>query len=111
MMGVCFGHQAIAAFLGCEIYQTSRLMHGEIDRIQHFNNPIFSGVPDKFSAIRYHSLAVKPGNNVTVTAVSESDGVVMAISARNGKFTGLQFHPESFYSQFGPEIMSNFVGE
>ncbi|MCL4342559.1 MAG: aminodeoxychorismate/anthranilate synthase component II [Candidatus Thermoplasmatota archaeon] len=111
ILGICFGHEALGIYLGGTIYRTERPMHGEVDRVKHFGGDIFRGVPDEFEAIRYHSLALKLPRHVLVKAVSSTDGTVMAFSSSNGRFSGLQFHPESFYSQFGNVILSNFMGD
>lgn len=110
VLGVCFGHQLIGSYLGCEIYRTEKLFHGEIDTIRRTGGGITDGLPDKFEAVRYHSLAVKPSQKIEVDAVSETDGSLMAFHSRDGKFYGVQFHPESYYSQFGEKIITNFIG-
>lgn len=111
VMGICFGHQLIGAYHGCEIYRTENLYHGEIDSIEVTSNSgLMRDLPDHFKAVRYHSLAVKPGNGLVTDAVSATDRSLMAFHSEDGKFYGIQFHPESYYSEFGEKIISNFIG-
>lgn len=110
VMGVCFGHQLIGAYLGCDIYRTEKLYHGEIDTITRTGNGLMKNLPDRFEAVRYHSLAVEPDERLIADAVSSTDGSLMAFHTEDGRFYGIQFHPESHYSQFGDRIMTNFVG-
>ncbi len=110
ILGICFGHQLIGAFLGCGIYRTEKLYHGEIDTIRNSGKGLMSGLPVTFNAVRYHSLAVRPNKKITVDAVSETDGSLMAFHSNDGRFFGIQFHPESYYSQYGEQILTNFTG-
>lgn len=109
-LGICFGNQLLGYHLGCEIYRTDTLMHGEIDTMENRGTGILSGVPEKFSAVRYHSLAIRPNGKIQVDAVSATDGTVMAFHSSDERYYGLQFHPESYYSQYGSEILDNFIG-
>lgn len=111
ILGICFGHQLISAYLGCEIYRTEKLYHGEIDRIAVTGEGLMKNLPEEFEAVRYHSLAVDPGDRIVPDAVSSTDGTLMAFHSKDGKFYGIQFHPESHYSQYGRQIMENFVNE
>lgn len=110
VLGICFGHQLIGNYLGCDIYRTQKLFHGEIDTIRRTGDGLLSGLPEEFSAVRYHSLAVRPCSGIQVDAVSASDGSVMAFHSPDGRYYGLQFHPESYYSEFGDRILMNFLG-
>ncbi len=109
-LGICFGNQLLGYRLGCDIYRTEKLMHGEIDTMENRGTGIMSGIPDRFIAVRYHSLAIKPSRRVVVDAVSVSDGTVMAFHSTDNRYYGIQFHPESYYSQHGKEIIENFIG-
>ena len=109
VLGVCFGHQALGSFLGSRISHAPVLMHGEIDSIHHFGGPLFNGVPETFMSVRYHSLVVSAGSGIVVDAVSGTDGSVMAFHSPDRRYFGVQFHPESFYSQFGDVIIRNFM--
>lgn len=110
VMGVCFGHQLIGSFLGCDIYRTEKLYHGEIDIMEATGGGLMKGLPEEFQAVRYHSLAVTPNKAIIVDAVSKTDGSLMAYHSRDGRYYGIQFHPESHYSQYGEMILSNFIG-
>lgn len=110
VMGICFGHQLIGTYLGCEIYRTEKLYHGEIDRIEVTGNGLMKNLPKEFDAVRYHSLAVDPGTELIPDAVSSTDGSLMAFHSKDDRFYGIQFHPESYYSQHGKIIMENFIG-
>ncbi|MHB8357981.1 MAG: anthranilate synthase component II [Thermoplasmataceae archaeon] len=109
LLGICFGHQILAMMLGSQITVSGRIYHGEVDRIRNDGYGVFNGMPEHFNVARYHSLVVEPSGSVIVDAVSETDGSVMAFHSSDGKIIGLQFHPESFYSEFGHEILRNFL--
>lgn len=110
VMGICFGHQLIGAYLGCDIYRTERLYHGEIDTVRSKGKGLMEGLPETFEAVRYHSLAVKPNEKIIVDGISGSDGTLMAFHTPDRRYYGIQFHPESYYSEFGNKIMANFAG-
>ncbi len=110
VMGICFGHQLIGAYLGCDIYRTEQLYHGEVDTVRNTGEGLMKGLPETFEAVRYHSLAVKPNEKIIVDGVSVSDGSLMAFHTSDGRYYGIQFHPESYYSEFGDKIMENFTG-
>ncbi len=108
-LGVCFGNQILGYYLGSDITLSKRLMHGQPDTIAHGNSPLYSGIPEKFTAIRYHSLVLEPGTGIVVDAISDTDGEVMGFHSKDGKFFGVQYHPESYYSEYGKRIFKNFV--
>ncbi|MCL5785334.1 MAG: aminodeoxychorismate/anthranilate synthase component II [Candidatus Thermoplasmatota archaeon] len=110
ILGVCFGHQALGKYLGSRVVPAPTLMHGEIDSIRHFGGHLFRGVPDIFRSVRYHSLIITERDGILTDAVSETDGSVMAFHSPDFRYSGLQFHPESFYSEYGDVIMRNFIG-
>ncbi|MET8767147.1 aminodeoxychorismate synthase component I [Streptomyces sp. NPDC004658] len=109
VLGVCLGHQAIAHAAGARVDRAPRPRHGHLTRVRHQGTELFSGVPQDFTAVRYHSLcAAEPlPDAIEATAWSE-DGVVMAIRHRTRPQWGVQFHPESIASEYGREIMVNF---
>jgi anthranilate synthase component 2 len=109
VLGICFGHQLLANVHGADIFTMSKQMHGEIDTMIHGNSILYNGVPERFTAIRYHSLSINPSKNIIVDCRSESDGSVMGFHTIDDKFFGVQFHPESFYSEYGTTIMKNFM--
>jgi anthranilate synthase/aminodeoxychorismate synthase-like glutamine amidotransferase len=111
LLGVCLGHQAIAAAHGATVSRAPVLMHGKTSRILHSGGGIFAGLSDPFEATRYHSLAVEEATlppELEVTARSE-DGVVMGLRHRALPVFGVQFHPESILSVEGPRLIENFL--
>jgi anthranilate synthase/phosphoribosyltransferase len=111
ILGVCLGHQAIAAAFGARIVRARRIMHGKPDTITHDGKTIFSEAPNPLRVIRYHSLAVDreslpPGFEVSA---SSQDGEIMAIRHLEYRIEGLQFHPESIGAEEGERLVRNFV--
>jgi anthranilate synthase component 2 len=115
ILGVCLGHQAIGQATGAEIVRAQRLMHGKVDRIYHDGGSLFTGLPNPFEATRYHSLVVRPetlSDEFDVCAWSKlPDGgrEIMAIRHKRWPLFGLQFHPESFLTQVGTEMLRQFL--
>lgn len=109
VLGICFGHQILAMLLGSKIKVSRKIYHGEVDTISNDGYGVFRDLPNRINVTRYHSLVVEPSENIVVDAVSETDGSVMAFHSVGGNITGLQFHPESYYSEFGHEILRNFL--
>jgi anthranilate synthase/phosphoribosyltransferase len=111
ILGVCLGHQAIAAAFGGKIVRAKRIMHGKADTIGHDGRTLFSEAPNPLRVIRYHSLAVERESlpeGFEVSA-SSSDGEVMAIRHREYRIEGLQFHPESIGTEEGERLLRNFL--
>jgi anthranilate synthase component 2 len=97
VLGVCLGHQCMAQAFGGRIIRAKRLMHGKVSQIYHDEKGVFKGLPNPFSAMRYHSLAVDPETlppDFEISARSE-DGEIMGIRHKNFVLEGVQFHPES----------------
>ncbi|MCL6562120.1 MAG: aminodeoxychorismate/anthranilate synthase component II [Firmicutes bacterium] len=110
ILGVCLGHQAIAAAFGGRVVPAPRLMHGKADAIYHSGRGLFASLPNPFPAGRYHSLAVDvEGVDDLVVEATASDGTVMAIRHREYPVWGIQFHPESVLTPAGIELLGNFV--
>jgi anthranilate synthase component 2 len=115
ILGVCLGHQSIAQALGATIVRASELMHGKTDSIYHDGQSIFQGIPSPFIATRYHSLVIDPSTMppcLDITAwVDDSRGErqIMGIRHRELALEGLQFHPESFLTEPGHELLRNFL--
>ena len=112
LFGVCLGHQAIGHVAGGVVKQAKSIMHGKASMVRHDGKGLFEGMPNPFSAIRYHSLVVTkdslpPGFYVTATA--EDDGEVMGLRHETLPIEGVQFHPESVLTQEGFRIVRNFV--
>lgn len=108
ILGVCLGHQGIAAHYGASISRTEP-RHGRKSQIIHNKKGIFKNIPSPFSAMRYHSLrALDLPENLEISATSE-DGVIMAFTHRKYPIFGVQFHPESFATEHGAKIIENFL--
>jgi len=111
VLGVCLGHQALAAVLGNQIKSAVTLMHGKTSSVYHDNRTLYEGLPNPFEAGRYHSLAVTEptaGSDLVVSAYT-SDGEVMGIRHKRLPTEGVQFHPESVLTPGGDRILRNFL--
>jgi para-aminobenzoate synthetase component II len=111
LLGVCLGHQAIAEAFGGVVTNAEELMHGKTSRVVHAGSTLFDGVPDTFTATRYHSLAVVDGTvppALEVTARTEG-GVIMALQHREAPVYGVQFHPESVMTEGGHRMLANWL--
>ena len=111
LMGVCLGHQCIGQAYGGVVSHAPRLMHGKTSQIYHKDDPLFTGVPSPFTATRYHSLIVEEDTLpecLRVIAFTD-DGEIMAMRHREHPVVGVQFHPESILTDFGPRILKNFL--
>lgn len=115
IMGVCLGHQSIGYAYGAEIVRAKRLMHGKTDQIEHDGRGIFAGLENPFQATRYHSLIIKPdtlGDDFEVSAWCDApDGgrEIMGVRHRQYPLVGVQFHPESFLTHCGSDLLRNFL--
>jgi len=111
ILGVCLGHQAIGAAYGATVSRAPELLHGKVSLVHHAGAGVLAGLPDPFTATRYHSLAVVESTlpaEIEVTGRSES-GVVMAMRHRDLPLDGVQFHPESVLTQGGHTILANWL--
>ena len=111
LLGVCLGHQAIGAALGGKVVRAQVQMHGKASMITTDRAGVFRGLPEQFSVIRYHSLAIERAslpNMLEVTATSE-DGEIMGVRHRELAVEGVQFHPESILSEHGHALLKNFL--
>ncbi|MCI8465035.1 MAG: aminodeoxychorismate/anthranilate synthase component II [Lachnospiraceae bacterium] len=112
ILGVCLGHQAVGHYFGARVEKGARPMHGKQAQIIHKEGGLFSGIPQGFLATRYHSLIVSKAClplELSVDAVSASDGVIMGLSHRHYPIYGVQFHPEAVLTECGLELLENFV--
>jgi anthranilate synthase component II len=111
VLGVCLGHQCVGQAYGGIVTRAGRLMHGKTSMIYHKHDPLFTGVPSPFEATRYHSLIVEEHSlpeSLIITAFTE-EGEIMGFRHREYPVVGVQFHPESILTTFGPRILKNFL--
>ncbi|HUU74499.1 MAG TPA: aminodeoxychorismate/anthranilate synthase component II [Methanoregulaceae archaeon] len=112
ILGVCLGHQTILQTYGGKISRMNVPVHGKTSSIIHTGKGVFSGLPNPFSATRYHSLAVSPEDipeEFETLAVSADDLCLMAVRHRELPITGVQFHPESIMTPEGMQLVKNFL--
>ena len=113
ILGVCLGHQSIAYAFGGEIIEAKNLMHGKTSDIEIvLKDNIFKDLPTKFRVTRYHSLVVNQNNlpnNIIPTSYSLDDNEIMSLRVKDKPIFGVQFHPESIMSEYGKEIIKNFL--
>ena len=111
ILGVCLGHQAIGQAYGGEVIRAKALMHGKTSTIHHTGQGVFKGIPDNFTATRYHSLSVRKEDlppELEMTAWTD-DGEIMGMQHRERPVHGVQFHPESIATEYGHELLANFL--
>ena len=111
MLGVCLGHQSLAAAFGGSIARAPELRHGKTSPIQHDGRAPFQGLPSPFEATRYHSLIVERSSLPECLEVSAwtGDGQIMGLRHTRRPLFGVQFHPESILSREGPLLLRNFL--
>jgi anthranilate synthase/aminodeoxychorismate synthase-like glutamine amidotransferase len=113
VLGVCLGLQCIGELYGGSVVRAPRVMHGKTSEIRHTGAGVFAGLPDPFTATRYHSLVVARETVppvLEITAESE-DGLVMGLRHRDFPIEGVQFHPESILTDRGHQLLANFLAE
>ena len=112
LLGVCLGHQAIGVAFGGTVDRAPELLHGKTSTVHHTNQGVLKGLPDPFTATRYHSLTILPETmpaELEVTARTEG-GVVMGVRHVELPIHGVQFHPESILTQGGHRMLANWLG-
>ena len=113
ILGVCLGHQAIAEVYGGTVDRAEELLHGRTSAVHHAQDGVLAGLPDPFTATRYHSLAVVDGtvpDELEVTART-AGGVIMGLRHKEFAVEGVQFHPESVLTQGGHRMLANWLAE
>lgn len=115
ILGVCLGHQSIGQATGGKIVRARKLMHGKTDRIFHDDRGLFAGLPNPFIATRYHSLVIEPSTLSDQFEVSawadgpEGEREIMGVRHKHQPLEGWQFHPESFLTECGHELLRRFL--
>ena len=111
ILGICLGHQSIGQAFKGSIIKCSEIMHGKIDKIKHYNHPLFRNIEDNFKAPRYHSLIIDRNSLSTdFDIIAENDKkIIMGIAHKKLPIYGLQFHPESIGTNEGKTILKNFL--
>ena len=111
IFGVCLGHQAIGEAYGADVVRAPELLHGKTSQVHHHGDGVLAGLPDPFTATRYHSLAIDPATvpaELEVTATTDT-GVIMAVRHRTLDVEGVQFHPESVLTEGGHRMLANWL--
>jgi anthranilate synthase component 2 len=111
ILGVCLGHQAIGAAFGGKIIRAPKLFHGKTSQIRHDGSGVFRGLPNPFTATRYHSLIVERKSlpkELQITAETHG-GIIMGMQHRKYPLMGVQFHPESVLTESGKQLLKNFL--
>jgi anthranilate synthase/aminodeoxychorismate synthase-like glutamine amidotransferase len=118
ILGVCLGHQSIGVAFGGKMVKAKNIMHGKASKMLHHKfkdeQSIFRGLPEAFSAIRYHSLVLDRDtlpDCLTITAESADDGEIMGIRHKTLAVEGVQFHPESIKTEHGMALLKNFLDQ
>ena len=112
VLGVCLGHQCIGFNFGGIVERAGRLMHGKTDQIHHDGKTLYVGMPNPFTATRYHSLIIRKGSlpesDFEVSAWTDQDEI-MGVRHRTWPLEGVQYHPESFLTEQGERLLANFL--
>ncbi|MFK2824040.1 anthranilate synthase component II [Arcobacter sp. YIC-80] len=113
IFGICLGHQSIAQVFGAKVIKAKNMMHGKTSKIKVTNDSIiFKDIPTEFTQTRYHSLTVDKNSIPSViipTSISLDDDEIMSLEIKNKQIYGVQFHPESIMSEYGYEMLDNFL--
>ncbi len=111
ILGVCLGHQCLGSAYGARVVSAKRIMHGKTSLIHHSQQGIHQGLPSPFRAMRYHSLALEEGSLPGLFQISAraEDGEIMGIENPGLGLFGVQYHPESFLTEYGLELLNNFL--
>jgi anthranilate synthase component 2 len=111
LLGVCLGHQSIGQAFGGQIVRAKTIMHGKTSAVSHTNQSVFEGLPNPYTVIRYHSLAIDRQSlpdSLQVTAQTD-DGEIMGVMHKTLPIHGVQFHPESILTEHGHALLKNFL--
>jgi anthranilate synthase/aminodeoxychorismate synthase-like glutamine amidotransferase len=113
ILGVCLGHQAIGQAFGGKVVRAARVMHGKTSKIFHDERGVFAGLPNPFEATRYHSLLIERASIPDCLDVTAKtwDEEIMAVRHKTLPVEGVQFHPESFLTTAGKDLLANFIAK
>ena len=111
ILGVCLGHQAIGQAFGGKVVRAARVMHGKTSPISHDGKGLFTGLPNPFQATRYHSLLIERASvpDVLDVTAQTAENEIMAVRHKTLPVEGVQFHPESFLTTSGKDLLRNFI--
>jgi anthranilate synthase/aminodeoxychorismate synthase-like glutamine amidotransferase len=111
IFGVCLGHQSIGQSFGGKVIRAPKLMHGKTSMVEHDGKSVFKGMPNPFEATRYHSLVIEESSMPDCLEISArtTDGEIMAVRHKSLPVEGVQFHPESFLTEQGMRLVSNWI--
>ena len=111
LLGVCLGHQVIALAAGAQVTRANRPMHGKTSIVDHDGTGVFQNIPNRFEVMQYNSLLVHdlPDDGLLIATAFASDGSIQGLRHRELPIYGVQFHPESVASQYGYELIANFL--
>jgi anthranilate synthase/aminodeoxychorismate synthase-like glutamine amidotransferase len=111
VLGVCLGHQCIGFTAGAIVERAAKLMHGKTDQIRHDGRTLYQGMPNPFTATRYHSLIIRNGtlpSEYEISAWTDAEEI-MGVRHRSWPLEGVQYHPESFLTEQGERLLANFL--
>ena len=111
ILGVCLGHQCVGQAFGAIVGPAGEIMHGKTSDIYHDGKGVFTDIPSPFAAIRYHSLSISKDefpNELEISAWTEN-GIVMGVRHKSLPIEGVQFHPESIKTEYGKQLLQNFL--
>ncbi len=111
ILGVCLGHQCIGQAFGGEVVHAGEIKHGKVSSIHHDGKGVFKGLPNPFTAVRYHSLAIKKESlpDFLVISARTENGIIMGVRHEKYPIEGVQFHPESILTKNGKDLLKNFL--
>ncbi|MFP6678564.1 MAG: aminodeoxychorismate/anthranilate synthase component II [Dehalococcoidia bacterium] len=111
VLGVCLGHQCVGQAYGAEVVHAGEIMHGKTSPISNDGRGVFEGLPNPFTAVRYHSLAIKPDSvpNILEVTAQSPGGIIQGVRHRELQVEGVQFHPESIMTDEGKKLLQNFL--
>lgn len=110
LLGVCLGHQAIGEAFGCEIVKAREIVHGKRRIISQTDDVLFKDIPKSLQVVRYHSLVINPKSlSEELLVIATGDSEIMAVKHKSRPIYGVQFHPESHFTEYGMKMIENFL--